>query len=191
MNIYALSIDWETSGSSFSSLEDTTRDYQGISFGACIFDLDTFAIHDSIYHEIRFDPKYKWTLEAERIHGLTREYLSDKSEPEDAAVDLMNMVVKYFGTGSVVFAGHNVAFDIAFTKQLLEGLGIMPAVASRQLDTAGIGWVMFNEPKSEPLYQLLGLPPRQLHNALEDAIYTVQALQIMRGLSMTFLGDGA
>jgi DNA polymerase III alpha subunit (gram-positive type) len=186
---FGLSIDWETSGSKWGSLEETIQEFQGLSFGAIVFDLTTFEIVDSIYHEIQFDStKYEWSDQAEKVHGLTRTYLLQEGvTQEEAAVDLANLIIKWFGTQEVVFCGHNIAFDIAFTRQLLQPFGVMPRVSSRQIDTSSIGWALFDIYKSEELYQFLGLPARSEHNALEDAMYTIMALETIRTIAKELL----
>jgi DNA polymerase III epsilon subunit-like protein len=185
---WGFAIDWETSGSAWG--RDSTIDYQGVSFGAVVFTLDTFEPVDSIYREIKFDAsKYKWSIEAERIHGLSREHLEKNGvSSEDAAVALMEMFVKYFAPDEYIYIlGHHIDFDIKFTKQLLEPFGIMFNIGATQIDTAGTGLIMFGIHKSEDLFQFLGLPPRTTHNALEDAMLTIQAAKMMRLISNSAL----
>lgn len=186
---FILSIDWETSGSSFGQLEETTRRYQGISFGAVVATLDGLEIVDSTYQEIIFDPKrFAWSEEAERIHGLSQAHLLRHGvTQEQAAIALGSLVLKYFGNTPVICAGHNVQFDVAFTRQLMSTFNCMFDVSHRMLDTSSIGLALFNIKNSDELYEFLGLPVRQHHNALEDAIYTVEALRIIRELSSAML----
>jgi hypothetical protein len=181
---FGFGIDWETSGSTWGS--DSTVDYQGLSFGAVIFDLATFEPVDQLYCEIKFDDaKYKWSDGAQKIHGLTREHLAANGmTAEDAAVALMSMFVKYFAPDEFVFIlGHHADFDIKFTAQLLEPLGIMFKIGATIIDTAGTGLIMFGIHKSEDLFQFLGLPARTTHNALEDIILTLQAAKVMRSIA--------
>ena len=186
---YILSLDWETSGSTFGSLEQTTSQYQGVSFGAVVADTETLEIVDTIYEEIQLNPKYGWSPEAEKIHGLSLAHLTANGvTQEQAAVSLGSLILKYFGNTPVVFAGHNVEFDIAFTKQLMDQFGCMFEISHRKIDTAGIGFAMFNIMKSDELYEFLGLPERSAHNALEDAIYTIESLKTIRQLMNAALG---
>lgn len=185
---YGFGIDWETSGSVFGG--DSAKEYQGVSFGAVIFDLATFEPVETLYHEIQFDEtKYKWSEGAEKIHGLTRAHLAAHGvAPEEAALDLMTMFVKYFTADELVyFLGHHCEFDFAFCEQLLVPLGIMFNSFTR-IDTSGIGLVMFGIHKSDDLFEFLGLPERTLHNALEDILITLQAAKTMRQISNAALG---
>ena len=185
---YGFGIDWETSGSVFGG--DSAKEYQGVSFGAVVFDLATFEPVETIYREIKFDGmKYKWSMGAEKIHGLSQAHLNlNGVSAEDAAVDLMTLYTKYFAPDEMVyFLGHHCEFDFAFSEQLLEPLGIMFKAFTR-IDTSGIGLVMFGIHKSEELFQFLGLPARTTHNALEDILLTLGAAKTMRQISNSALG---
>ncbi len=187
---FGICIDWETSGSNFGG--DSTIDYQGLTMGAVVFNLSTFEIIDTLYVEIKFDEtRYKWTAEAEKIHGKTREYLAANGmTQEEAAIELANFMIKYFAPDEDVhFLGHNREFDVKFTKQLMGQFGIMFPVCDMQvMDTGGIGRVCFGIYKSDKLFEFLGLPERQAHNALEDAIYTVMSCERIRLLMNSALG---
>jgi len=180
---YGFGIDWETSGSAWG--EDSTIDYQGVSFGAVVFDLATFEPVETIYREIKFDAtRYKWSEGAQKVHGLSREHLEANGvTQEEASVALMEMYIKYFAPDERVFIiGHHTDFDIKFTQQLLEQFGIMFQVGATIMDTAGTGLINFGIHKSEDLFQFLGLPARTTHNALEDILLTLKAAQTMRAI---------
>lgn len=180
---YGFGIDWETSGSSWD--DDSTKDFQGVSFGAVVFELATFEPVETLYREIKFDEtKYKWQASAEKVHGLSREHLAANGvSQEEAATALMEMFIKYFAPDERVFIiGHHTDFDIKFTAQLLDQFGIMFQIGATIMDTAGTGLINFGIHKSEDLFQFLGLPARTTHNALEDILLTVQAAQMMRAI---------
>jgi len=186
---YALAIDWETSGSAWG--QDSTIEFQGVSFGAVIFDLATFEPVDTLYREIKFDAsKYKWQLQAQKIHGLSQEHLEANGvDLETAAIDLVSLYLKYFEADEFVYIlGHHIDFDIKFTEQLLEPLKIMFKIGATRIDTSAAGLIMFGIHKSEELFQFLGLPPRTTHNALEDALLTLQAAKMMRTITESALG---
>lgn len=188
---HGFAIDWETSGSTWGG--DSTIDHQGISFGAAVFDLATFEPVETLYCEIKFDDtKYKWQDGAQKVHGLTREHLAANGmAAEDAAVALMTMFVKYFAPDEKIFIlGHHTDFDIAFTRQLLEPLGIMFEIGATVMDTAGTGLIAFGIHKSEDLFQFLGLPARTTHNALEDTLLTLQAAKTIRAIFDAALAAG-
>jgi len=177
---FILCIDWETSGTEFSSFEDTFKKFQGISFGAIIADASTFEPIETLYREIIFDSsKYNWTIEAEKIHGISREHLSKFGiTQEDAAIDLASLVLKYFGTEKVMVAGHNVEFDIHCTRQLLEQFNVMFRVFHVKLDTASTGFATLGEYKSNIVFDVLGDEKRiGAHNALQDALITLSVLK--------------
>lgn len=181
---YGLLIDWETSGSDFGG--DSSVQYQGLTFGAVVFDTTTFDAVDTLYRELHFDDtKYKWTEGAEKIHGKSREYLAEHGVPrEEALADLMELILKYWAPGSkILVAGHNVSFDNDFTMQLFRDHGLEDAVKFHHVvvDTSGIGFVCIGEYKSDAVFKILGgLEQRDGHNALEDALATLAVLRTVR-----------
>ena len=182
MGKYSLWIDWETTGADFDS-GLTTKKYQGISFGAIIADNETFTEVASIYRELHFDDtKYQWTNGAEKIHGLSREYLKEHGVPrEDALADLLAMISDYLGAnGKIMIGGHNVWFDIDFTTQLtMDCAGITLDLHHVKLETSALGFITTGVYKSNELFQLFGADAREKHNALDDAR---QALAVARGI---------
>jgi DNA polymerase III epsilon subunit-like protein len=177
---YALSLDWETSGYSSPNYADK---HQGISFGAVVFNARTFEIVDTLYQEIKFDAtKYEWSDGAEKIHGLSREHLEKNGvSQEEAAVALGEMLLKWFGPDEqILILAHNPNFDKAFAKQLFDAVGLPVKIWFRAIDTCAIAAVTFGVLKSDALYDAVGLPPRTAHNALEDAIYSVEACRAVK-----------
>jgi len=184
---FGLAIDWETSG---YSLPNYAEKHQGISFGAVVFDLATLALVDELYCEIKHDSKYVWDDGAEKIHGLSRAHLDQHGiTQEDAALQLGSLVLKYFGDGKVMLLGHRVWFDEAFTDQLMDVAGLQLNYDPIRLDSAAIGVLFLELQRSDAIFDTLGLPPRGEHNALEDVIYTIEALRklkeiFIRGLEL-------
>lgn len=178
---YGLLIDWETSGSTWGG--DSSVEYQGLSFGAVVFETDTFVEVDHLYQELQFDEnRYKWSDEASKIHGLTREHLAEHGVPRDQALAaLIELMLKYFKPGSkILFAGHNVSFDNDFTTQLFRDFDLLHLLNIHHvtIDTSGIGFVLLNEYKSDVVFELLGgIEKRADHNALEDARTTLAVLR--------------
>lgn len=182
---FGLCIDWETTGSDFDGCSHET--YQGISFGAIIFNTDTLEEVESIYCELKFDEtKYKWSAEAEAIHGLSREYL-DKNGMDrgDALAELLNLIVKYMGPepGKIVFMGHNCKFDIDFTQQLANDFGMQITPFHVILDTSSTGFITCGIYKSNDLFEIFTGEVRDKHNALDDAR---QCLTTARGIRDIF-----
>ncbi len=181
---YGLLIDWETSGSDFGG--DSSVEYQGITYGAVVFDTTTFDEVDSLYRELHFDDKkYRWTEQAEKIHGKSREYLATHGVPrEEGLADLMELLLKYWAPGSkILVAGHNVSFDNDFTFQLFRDHDLEGALKLHHvvIDTSGIGFVCIGDYKSDAVFNILGgLSQREDHNALEDARATLAVLRTVR-----------
>jgi DNA polymerase III epsilon subunit-like protein len=152
--------------------------HQGISFGAVVFDMHTFEPIEPLYHEIKFDPKYKWELEAERVHGITREHLAVNGIFQcEAALDLANLIIKYFSTEKIVLLGHRVYFDEAFTNQLMASIDIELTYDPIRIDSAAMGLALLGTTTSDQLFERAGLPPRELHNSLEDICFTLEAVR--------------
>ena len=187
---FGLSIDWETSGSDFGG--DSTKSYQGISFGAVIFDTKTFEPVDQVYVELQFDDtKYKWSDEAEKIHGLTRAHLAEHGESrEDALCILLELIAKWIGTDSkIMFLGHNVDFDIAFTQQLARDFDIELKVHHVKLETSGAGFITIGEYKSDAVFEFFTGQVREgSHNALDDSLMALETVRNMRALMNAALG---
>ena len=193
---FALCIDWETSGSQWN--DDSSKYYQGISFGAVVFSTETFEVVDAIYHEVLFKPeKYKWSKDAEKIHGISQERLSEIGiSQEDAAANLAEFILKWFSSQTpVTFLGHNAGFDISFTNQLLNTIGIEFGYERKQnldgwvvlnhvvWDTSIVGSMILGIHKSNDLFDLIGIE-RNEHNALEDALATIEVAKMFRKLCL-------
>jgi DNA polymerase III epsilon subunit-like protein len=184
---FGLCIDWETSGATWGG--DSTKEWQGIAFGAVVFNTKTFEPVEKLYREVKFDAKkYGWSMDAQRIHGITQEHLEANGiDAADAAADLAEMILKYFGTEKVMFLGHNPEFDRRFTNQLLMNLNIEFSIEKSpnevdgwipihhvMLDTSAAGFITMGLYKSDLLFDAMGLEERKEHNALTDALYTLE-----------------
>jgi hypothetical protein len=192
---YGLCIDWETSGATWGG--DSSIKYQGIAFGAIVFDTATFEPVEKLYREVKFNPdKWEWTEGAQKVHGLTIEHLEEHGvTQEEAATDLLELILKYFGPESkVMFLGHNPGFDIRFTDQLLASVEFEFSVEKKHpeftqiqlhhvvLDTSALGFITFGLYKSDLLFDKIGFEQRGDHNALQDAEQTLQTCQVVQGL---------
>jgi DNA polymerase III epsilon subunit-like protein len=178
---YGLCIDWETSGSTFGG--DSSKEWQGLSFGAVVFDTDTFEPVETMYRELHFDDKkYKWSDEAAAIHGLTREHLKEHGVTrEQALCDLLEMILKYWGPDQkIMLAGHNVGFDADFTNQLCEDFGMHLVFHHVMLDTSAAAFILIGKYRSNDVFDLLGNVVRTTHNALEDALITLSCMKTMK-----------
>lgn len=205
-NKFGLCIDWETSGVNWGG--DSTVEHQGLSVGIIVFNAHTFEEIESTHIYIKFDgAKYKWSEEAENIHGISINFLAENGiSQEDAAVILAEIILKYWGPDSkVMLLGHNTEFDRRFTNQLLNVIGIEFSVERKQpldswiqvhhvmLDTASAGFISFGIYKSDLLFDRIGFPERGKHNALEDArqtLITCKTIRELINLSMEAIDGG-
>lgn len=185
---FALFIDCETTGAEYGvPVEILAERFQAISLGAIVVDLDTFDEVESDYFEIKFDPQYEWTEDAERIHGISIEHLDQHGlEREEATVRLLELIIKYWGTTSpVILGGHNIAFDKAFiVQQFFEDFDVRVKIHHTLLDSAAIGLVTIGQNKSDIVFQELGGYDGQRagHNALEDARLSLNSLKLIHYL---------
>jgi DNA polymerase III epsilon subunit-like protein len=183
---YGLSMDWETSGSDFGG--DSTINYQGVSFGAVIFDTETFEPVETLYRELHFDgSKYKWSKEAENIHGLAREYLNVSGIPRDEGLaDLLDLILRHIGAGNkVMFLGHNVDFDIAFTMQLCTDNDLPNVIVPHhvKLETSGTSFILIGKYRSDDVFKFFtGVVRDKAHNALDDALMALETAKNMRAI---------
>jgi oligoribonuclease (3'-5' exoribonuclease) len=180
---FGLAIDWETSG---YSVPNYAEKHQGISFGAHIFDIETFESVDSLYLELKFDAsKYEWDMGAQGVHGLTREHLAQHGVSQEfAAEELGTMILKYIGTDKIVLLGHRVFFDQAFTDQLMSSIGLELKYDPVKIDTSSIGLTFLHTARSNELFNIMGFEDRKDHNSLEDITMTLESVRIMKSIFM-------
>jgi DNA polymerase III alpha subunit (gram-positive type) len=177
-----LILDTETSGSTFGGYEETFSKYQALSFGAIIASTETFEPVAELYFEVKFDgSRYEWSDGAEKIHGLSREHLEEHGlSDEEAAATLAEFLLEHFGTGKIMFAGHNPWFDIEAMSQLLEKHGVMPDLHHVVLDTSGLGFVTTGKYRSNDIFNIFNGERAEKHNALDDARMTLGVLASIR-----------
>lgn len=200
---FGIVLDWETSGAVFGG--DSSKEHQGLAFGAIVFRTSDFSPVEKIYRCIKFNEKYKWTESAQKIHGLTKEYLEANGvTQEDAAIDLASIILKYWGPDSkVMFLGHNPGFDISFTAQLMAEIGIEFSIERSNppvfdswiqlhhvvLDTSALGFITLGLFKSDMLFDKIGFPERVVHNALSDAEMTLDTCAVIKSLVAMALNE--
>lgn len=184
---YILAMDCETTGLAYNSddpsYDPVTHDeYQAISWGLVVANASTLIPIEELYLEVKWDPRCVWSSGAEKVHGLSREYLEENGVPEaDAAVLIANLIVKYWGTNSVRTLGHNVAtFDVWFMKRLMRKFGIEIPFGNRHVDTSSIGFVNYSVYTSDQLFELMGYDTREKHNALDDAHMSLGSARMTR-----------
>jgi DNA polymerase III epsilon subunit-like protein len=186
---YLLALDCETSGLAFNSLDPshdptTGETYQAVSMGLIVVDSTTLQAVEDLYVEIEWDGKSDWTASAEKVHGLTKEYLRDNGiTGEEAVMAIGELILKYWEPKQVIsLIGHNVAtFDRYFIHRLMSEHGLHLKFGNRHIDTHTIGFTVFGTNSSDELFTLLGVD-RGAHNALEDAYASLTALQVAKEL---------
>lgn len=191
---FALFIDFETTGAEYGvPVEILATRFQGISLGMVVVDLDTFEEVESDYFEIKFDPQFEWTDVAEQIHGLSVEHLEEHGiSREDAAVRVLELIMRYWGTTSpVILGGHNIAFDKEFlVQQFFEEFSVTVKIHHTLLDSASIGLITIGQNKSDKVFEVLGGfdGKRAGHNALEDARLAVASVKLIHDLYSEAMG---
>lgn len=181
-----LAIDCETSGMSFDQeANDITKGFQSVSWGIIVADVETLRPIETLYVEIKWNGVDLWTNGAEKVHGLSREYLEENGlTEEEAAGCIADIIARHFDIEeSIVCLGHNVArFDIPFLKKLLWKFGYEFKFAHRSVDTCGMGIVLLDAYDSQQLFNTLHIKRGDVHNALEDIEATLKAARIIRKL---------
>lgn len=177
-----LAFDCETSGLAYNSDDpsydkDTGKTYQAISWGFIVADAVTLLPIEKLYIELKFNDENEWAMEAQNIHGLSRDYLNEHGmEEEEAVVKIASFVMKHFGPTSCIHPlGHNVQFDIWFLKRLMRKFDINLKFGNRVIDTNSLGFATFETFTSNQLFEAAGLPERKKHNSLEDIEMTLES----------------
>lgn len=185
-----LALDCETTGLAYNcddpSYNPKTKEtFQAVSFGLVVVDAQTLKAIDKLYVEIKWDKKSVWNTKAEEIHGLSKSYLDQNGlTSEEAAEAIGNLIINHWGPSSpICIAGHNPNFDLSFLRSLMRSVGIELRFGSKMIDTNSIGFAVFGTHNSDDLFEMVGVPTRQRHNALDDAEAVVQVIRVTRKLS--------
>lgn len=187
---YVLFADCETTGLAFGcdnpTIDPTTgKTYQAISWGLIVAESTTLKVVDELYVEIKWNGTSEWTASAQKIHGLSLEYLEEHGMDEaDAVVEIGNLIVKYWGpTSNIVMGGHNVhKFDLQFLQATMRSQGIELNFGSKHVDTNSIGFATYGTYNSDDLFELVGLNRATQHNALEDARCALKTVKRVRSM---------
>jgi DNA polymerase III epsilon subunit-like protein len=190
---FVLAIDCETTGINYRS-DDPSEGHQAISWGMAVASAQTFnVVSEPLYLEVKWndeclDAKEKdrsFGTEAEKIHGLTLEYLEENGMPEEEAVThIGSLILDYWGTdNSVMLLGQNVAtFDLWFLRRALRNHGIHIKTAHRVIDTATIGIVILDSYNSDQVFETCGYSKRGDHNSLDDALMSLGVCRKVKNL---------
>jgi hypothetical protein len=189
---YTLAGDCETTGIAIGCDDPTFNaktgeKYQAVSWGLVVVETDTLKAVDELYVEIQWDKQYTWNAGAEKVHGMSKEYLRENGVPMKEAVEQIgSLILNYWGPDSpVCMLGHNVhTFDMPFMRATLRSQGIEVKFANRHVDTNSIGFAALNTYNSDDLFEMIGLPTRDpsKHNALVDAKNALQVVRSVRAI---------
>lgn len=182
-----LAMDCETSGLAYKA-DDPSYDpvadveYQAVSWGLIVADTESLEPIEKHYFEIKWNGDAEWNMGAQKVHGLSLEYLEENGmDEEEAVVEIANLIMKYWGPDNYIRTlGHNVAtFDVWFMRRMMRRHGIELAFGNRHVDTSSIGFANFGVYNSDDLFSELGIV-RGEHNALEDASASLEACRFSR-----------
>jgi len=201
---YILAIDCETTGLCFgvdhpTHNEKTGEKHQALSWGFIVCDSVTLEPIEKLYLEVKWNDESieqrvdnsNFGTYAEKIHGLSIEYLEEHGiTEEDAVVELLNMLGKYWGPDTpICLLGHNVVtFDMWFLKQMTRNIGIELKFGNRHVDTFGLGKCTIGSFDSNELFEMLALPERDKHNAMEDIEMTLESASRIKTIFELGLG---
>lgn len=187
-----LVIDTETSGmiknrngADPSYNADTGESYQIVSLGLIVASARTLKPIEELYVEIQWDGVSKWSPEAEKVHGLSLQYLEDNGvSREEAVTQAGNLILDHWGPDvPIVLLGQNVvSFDLPFFNRMMQQEGIQLRFGHRHIDSFSAGFAPFGTFNSNDLFAMVGCAERAEHNALEDARMSLTAVRTIRQL---------
>lgn len=132
------------------------------------------------------NPERDMPAEAERVHGLSARFLSDKPLFGDVVEELIEFL------GDCPLVAHNATFDFGFLNGELERCGRPLLCTTRMVDTLGIARIRHPGAKHtlDALCSRYGidLSARQLHGALLDAQLLAQVYVELTGGRQITLG---
>ena len=137
------------------------------------------------YH-VYINPERDMPAEAERVHGLSAEFLSDKPVFADIAAGFLDFI------GDAPLVIHNAAFDMKFLNAELAKLGHEPLPDARAIDTLTMAKIKYPGARYS-LDELckrfdIDLSVRTKHGALLDAELLAQVyLELIGGRQKRFL----
>lgn len=191
-----LTIDCETTGFCKNSLNpvvnnEQNEQYQAIAWGIVVTDTTTYTPIEKYYFEIKYDGVSTWSNEAQKVHGLSIDYLEQHGiTEEEFVVAFSEIVLKHFGPDSCVYlAGNNVStFDYPFLYHTLSKHDVYIKFGHRQIDVTSVALIVLNTFTSKETFELLALNRDEYkHNALEDALCSLSTLRAINKLSKRYI----
>jgi len=175
--------DCETSAINFDNKLNPAKGCQAVSWGIMILNANTLETLEELYLEVKWNGVSEWSMDAQKVHGLSKEHLEENGiSEEDALVEIANLIGKYWAGDTMVNTlGHNsISFDLPFLFDLYDKHDMRLKFSYRNIDTNTLGFTLLRTYNSDDLFASLGLPERKTHNALEDIQYTVECVRRTR-----------
>mgnify|MGYP001171643947 FL=1 len=170
-----LVLDTETTGLDFSNGDRI------VEIG--IVELENHIETGNFFHYY-LNPERESSLEALKVHGLTREFLSDKPKFKDIADEF----IKFIGPSKIVI--HNASFDIGFLNAELKNCNMTTINEEIVIDTIVLAKNKFRG-QSINLDSLcrrynIDISKREVHGALKDAkLLALVYLELIGGKQTT------
>lgn len=169
-----LFIDTETGG-----IEPTENSL--FSIGMVVWENGNTIFEKEIY--IR-DIIYKTTAQALIINNIDISQIEKNGlDKQDVIKELKKIKEEYFNNFSMTVAGHNVAFDVSFLKQMYKesGFNFLEDFSHRTIDTSSILQYLFfarkleeNISSSDRAFEYFNIEVEKRHTALDDCRATVR-----------------
>ena len=183
-----VAMDCETSGinwkaGSSESKEGVANGYQAVQWGFVISDASNFKPIAELEVKIKWNGESAWDLKAENVHGMSKEYLEKHGlDEEEAVVDIIEFFMEHLDISKPIYVlGHNVGtFDLPFLKDMLLRHGVKNIkFGQRCFDTFSLSMGTVQQFDSDTLFDKVGYPPRDGHNALEDAKMALGSFRVI------------
>lgn len=207
---YVLAVDCETTGLCFKNPDNdespvynptTGERHQALSWGFIVARADDFSTVEELYLEVKWNEESlqqrlnnpSFGVGAEKVHGLTFQYLEENGiSEEEAVLRIGELILKYFGPENAIkLLGHNVhLFDLAFLRDLFKRHGIPLKFGNRHYDTNSAAFMTFKTWNSDELFEQVGFDARNDHNALDDIKMTLEAARVIRLIFQKALQEG-
>jgi DNA polymerase III subunit epsilon len=174
-----IAFDTETTGL------DLAQGHRIVEIG-CVEMID-YIKTDNYFH-IYLNPQRDIPIEAQKVHGLSIDFLKDKPLFKDVAADFLEFV------GDSTLVAHNAGFDMKFINYELLQAGLKPFSNERSIDTLQIARRKYPG-QSASLDALcrkfeVDLSARTLHGALLDAQLLADVyLELMGGRQVSLLEE--
>jgi DNA polymerase-3 subunit epsilon len=136
--------------------------------------------------QMLFDPERKLPAYITKLTGIRDADLRGQDRFSDHATKIEEFI------GDALIVGHNVMFDIGFVNAELRRAGRMPLVNDR-IDTMALAMRYLPEIRRASLDKVasaLGLAPRKIHRAEDDAELTARAALVLFRIAAEH-GDGS